>query len=172
MRDIAFGQYYPVSSPIHRLDPRLKIIFTVMYIVTMFFVASYAGYALVLCFLLAVCLAAHVPPKAMFKSIKGIIILLIITAILNLFFYAGETSVEWTWWIFTVSPEAIDFALKMMFRLILLIMGTTILTFTTGTSELTDAIESLFKPLNLIKIPVRDIALIMSIALRFIPGLI
>ena len=66
MRDIAFGQYYPVSSSIHRLDPRLKIIFTVMYIVTMFFVASYAEYALVLCFLLAVCLAAHVPPKAMF----------------------------------------------------------------------------------------------------------
>lgn len=172
MRDIAFGQYYPVSSPVHRLDPRLKIIFTVLYIVTMFFVSSYFGYALVLCFLLTVCAVAHVPPKAMFKSIKGIIILLIITAILNLFFYAGETSVEWTWWIFTVSPEAIDFALKMMFRLILLIMGTTILTFTTGTSELTDAIESLFKPLNLIKIPVRDIALIMSIALRFIPGLI
>ena len=169
MRDIAFGQYYPVSSPIHRLDPRLKIIFTIMYIVTMFFVASYAGYALVLIFLLSVCLIAHVPPKAMFKSIKGIIVLLIITAILNLFFYAG---VEWSWWIFTISPEAIDFALKMMFRLILLIMGTTILTFTTGTSELTDAIESLFKPLNLIKIPVRDIALIMSIALRFIPGLI
>ena len=144
MRDVAFGQYYPVSSPIHRLDPRLKIIFTIMYIVTMFFVASYAGYALVLIFLLSVCAISHVPPKAMFKSIKGVIVLL----------------------------EAIDFALKMMFRLILLIMGTTILTFTTGTSELTDAIESLFKPLTLIKIPVRDIALIMSIALRFIPGLI
>ena len=80
MRDVAFGQYYPVSSPVHRLDPRLKIIFTVLYIVTMFFVASYFGYALVLIFLLSVCGVAHVPPKAMLKSIKRVIILLMITA--------------------------------------------------------------------------------------------
>ena len=172
MRDVAFGQYYPVSSPVHRLDPRLKIVFTLLYVVTMFFVASYTAYAVILIFLLALCGLSHVPPSAMFKSIKGIIILLILTSILNLFFYGGETSVVWQWWIFKVSPEAIDSALKLMFRLILLIMGTTMLTFTTGATELTDGIESLLKPLTLIKVPVRDLAVIMSIALRFIPILI
>ena len=172
MRDVAFGQYYPVASPVHRLDARLKILFTLLYVVTMFFVASYTAYAVILIFLLSVCAIARIPVSAMFKSIKGILILLIITSILNLFFYGGETSVVWQWWIFKVSPEAIDSALKLMFRLILLIMGTTMLTFTTGATELTDAIESLLKPLNLIKVPVRDIAIIMSIALRFIPILI
>ena len=172
MRDVAFGQYYPVSSPVHRLDPRLKIVFTLLYVVTMLFVASYTAYAVILIFLLALCGLSHVPPTAMFKSIKGIIILLILTSILNLFFYGGETSVVWQWWIFKVSPEAIDSALKLMFRLILLIMGTTMLTFTTGATELTDGIESLLKPLTLIKVPVRDLAVIMSIALRFIPILI
>lgn len=172
MRDVAFGQYYPVSSPVHRLDPRLKIVFTLLYVVTMFFVASYTAYAVILIFLLALCGLSHVPPSAMFKSIKGIIILLILTSILNLFFYGGETSVVWQWWIFKVSPEAIDSALKLMFRLILLIMGTTMLTSTTGATELTDGIESLLKPLTLIKVPVRDLAVIMSIALRFIPILI
>ncbi|MDE5618225.1 MAG: energy-coupling factor transporter transmembrane protein EcfT [Clostridia bacterium] len=172
VRDVAFGQYYPVASPVHRLDARLKILFTLLYVVTMFFVASYTAYAVILIFLLSVCAIARIPVSAMFKSIKGILILLIITSILNLFFYGGETSVVWQWWIFKVSPEAIDSALKLMFRLILLIMGTTMLTFTTGATELTDAIESLLKPLNLIKVPVRDIAIIMSIALRFIPILI
>lgn len=170
MRDISFGQYYPTNSPIHRLDPRAKLIFTLLYMVFIFFVNSYATYLLVAVFLLSTTLLAKVPIKALFKSIKAITFLILLTMILNLVMYKKGTVLA-EWWIFTITDIGIDNAFKLAFRLIFLIMGTSLLTFTTTPMELTDGIESLLKPLKYIKVPVHDIAMTMSIALRFIPSL-
>lgn len=170
MRDITFGQYYPTASPIHRMDPRAKLIFTFLFIIFIFFVQSYTVYAAILAFILAVTLIAKLPLGMVLKSIKGILILVLITAILNLFLYR-EGKVLCEWWIFRITLGGIDFAIKMAIRLIFLVIGSCILTLTTTPMELTDAIESLLKPLKYIKVPVHDIAIIMSIALRFIPGL-
>lgn len=170
MRDISFGQYYPTNSPIHRLDPRAKLIFTLLYMVFIFFVNSYTTYLLVAVFLLSTTLLAKVPVKALFKSIKAITFLILLTMILNLVMYKKGTVLA-EWWIFTITDIGIDNAFKLAFRLIFLIMGTSLLTFTTTPMELTDGIESLLKPLKYIKVPVHDIAMTMSIALRFIPSL-
>ena len=170
MRDVSFGQYYPTGSVIHRLDPRAKIIFMLIYMVIIFFVASYCGYALVALFLFTVTAVAKIPIKTLFKSVKAILVLMIFTAVINIFFYhEGKVLVDW--WIIEITLGGIDFAIKMALRISLLVMGTSLLSFTTTPVELTDAIESLLHPLTYIKVPVHDIALIMSIALRFIPGL-
>ncbi|MEG2085173.1 MAG: energy-coupling factor transporter transmembrane component T [Clostridia bacterium] len=171
MRDVTFGQYYPTNSPIHKLDSRAKIIFTFLYILSIFFVVSYVSYAVVALFLLTIILMSKIPLKMVLKSIKGVMFLILFTVILNLFMYkGGEPLVHW--WIFTITAEGIDFTIKMALRLFFLIIGTSLLTFTTTPMELTDGIESLMKPLKYIKFPVHDFALIMSIALRFIPTLI
>lgn len=170
MRDVSFGQYYPTGSIIHRLDPRAKLIFALLYMIVIFFVASYCGYALVALFLFTVTAIAKIPLKTLFRSVKAILVLMIFTALINIFFYhEGKVLVEW--WIIEITLGGIDFAIRMALRISLLVMGTSLLSFTTTPVELTDAIESLLKPLNYIKVPVHDIALIMSIALRFIPGL-
>lgn len=170
MRDVAFGQYYPTGSVVHRLDPRAKVIFSLLFMITIFFVVSYAGYALVALFLLSVCLISKIPVKSVLKSVKAILFIMLFTAIINIFFYdSGKVLAEW--WIFKITLGGIDFAIKMALRISLLVMGTSLLSFTTTPMELTDAIESLLKPLKYIGVPVHDIALIMSIALRFIPGL-
>lgn len=170
MRDVSFGQYYPTGSIVHRLDPRAKVIFSIIFMVTIFFVSSYAGYALVALFLVSVCLISKIPVGNVVKSVKAIIFIMIFTAIINIFFYdSGKVLFEW--WKIKITLGGIDFAIKMALRISLLVMGTSLLSFTTTPMELTDAIESLLSPLKLIKVPVHDIALIMSIALRFIPGL-
>ena len=170
MRDVSFGQYYPTGSIVHRLDPRAKVIFSIIFMVTIFFVVSYVGYALVALFLATVCLISKIPIKNVLKSIKAILFIMLFTAIINIFFYdSGKVLVEW--WVIKITLGGIDFAIKMALRISLLVMGTSLLSFTTTPMELTDAIESLLKPLKYIKVPVHDIALIMSIALRFIPGL-
>ena len=170
MRDVSFGQYYPTNSVVHRLDPRAKVVFSILFMVTIFFVVSYAGYALVALFLLTVCLLSKIPVKNVIKSVKAILFIMLFTAIINIFFYdSGKVLVEW--WKIKITLGGIDFAIKMALRISLLVMGTSLLSFTTTPMELTDAIESLLKPLKYIGVPVHDIALIMSIALRFIPGL-
>lgn len=170
MRDVSFGQYYPTGSVVHRLDPRAKVVFSILFMVTIFFVFSYAGYAVVALFLLAVCLFSKIPVKNVIKSVKAILFIMLFTAIINIFFYdSGRVLFEW--WRIKITLGGIDFAIKMALRISLLVMGTSMLSFTTTPMELTDAIESLLKPLKYIKVPVHDIALIMSIALRFIPGL-
>ena len=170
MKDVTFGQYYPTNSVIHRLDPRAKLIFALVYMITIFFVASYCGYALVALFLVAVTLIAKVPLKTLLRSVKAILVIMIFTAIINIFFYHdGRVLVDWG--LIQITLGGIDFAIKMALRISLLVMGTSLLSFTTTPVELTDALESLLKPLSYIKVPVHDIALIMSIALRFIPGL-
>ena len=171
MKDVTFDQYYPAESVIHRLDARAKIIFSLLYMIGIFFVASYTMYLAVFIFLVSVVALAKIPLKLLFKSVKAILFILFFTAIINVLFYKqGNVLVEW--WIIRITDEGINFAIKMMLRLSLLVMGTSLLTFTTTPTALTDAIESLLKPLTYIKVPVHDLAIIMSIALRFIPGLI
>lgn len=170
MRDMTFGQYYPTGSPVHKLDARVKLICTILYIVFIFFIPSYVGYAVTLVFLLTVIAIAKIPLGAMLKSVKGILFLMIFMAILNVLFYKdGEILVNW--WIIRITDKGIDFAIKMSLRLIFLVMGASLLTLTTSPMELTDGIESLLKPLKYLHIPVHDLALVMSITLRFIPTL-
>lgn len=168
MRDMTLGQYYPADSFTHKLDPRVKLLLVIAFIVMVFLVKNLIAYsAIILCVVIGT-LVSRIPLIKVFKSIKGIIFLVLFTAVLNLIFHKGET-VLWSWWRITISVEGIFFSLKMALRLILLVAGTTLLTYTTTPTGLTDGMESLMYPLKLIKVPTHDIAVIMSIALRFIP---
>ncbi len=170
MRDMAFGQYYPTNSPIHKLDPRAKLIFSLLFMIFIFFAKSYTAFFYVIIFLSAVTIIAKIPLKIVLKSLKLVLFLLIFTGLINLFLY-NEGRVLAHWWVFTITDRGIDFTIKLALRLSLLIIGTSMLALTTTPMELTDAIESLLKPLKYIKVPVHDIAITMSIALRFIPTL-
>ena len=168
MRDMTLGQYYPADSFTHKLDPRVKLLLVIAFIVMVFLVKNLIAYsAIILCVVIGT-LVSRIPLFKVLKSIKGIIFLVLFTAVLNLIFHKGET-VLWSWWRITISVEGIFFSLKMALRLILLVAGTTLLTYTTTPTGLTDGMESLMYPLKLIKVPTHDIAVIMSIALRFIP---
>lgn len=170
MRDMAFGQYYTTNSPIHKLDPRAKLIFSLLFMIFIFFAKSYTAFFYVIIFLSAVTIIAKIPLKIVLKSLKLVLFLLIFTGLINLFLY-NEGRVLAHWWVFTITDRGIDFTIKLALRLSLLIIGTSMLALTTTPMELTDAIESLLKPLKYIKVPVHDIAITMSIALRFIPTL-
>ena len=167
----SFGQYYPADSIIHKMDPRCKLVLTIIYMVAIFLVKSYLGYVTTILLLLSTIFISKVPLKVVFKSIKAVLFLLIFTLIINLLFYKQGTVLV-SWWKITITWQGIDYAIKMLFRLTLLVMGASMLTFTTTATELTDGIESLLYPLKFIKVPVHDIAIIMSIALRFIPTLV
>lgn len=169
-RDVAFGQYYPAKSFIHKMDARIKIVLSLLYMVGIFFIQSFFGFGVIFVFLALMIIASRVPFKSVVKSIKPILILLVFTTILNLFFVSsGDVLVEW--WIFRITYGGLIFAGKMILRLLLLVMGASILTLTTTPVDLTHAIEKLLKPLNVIHFPVHELALIMSITLRFIPSL-
>lgn len=169
-KDVAFGQYYPVNSPVHRLDARVKLISTILFVVSIFFVKSYFGFMLTAALLIGIILLARLPIMSVLKSVRGILFIVLITAILNLFLIKdGEVLVEWK--IFMITKNGVHTTIKMVLRLVLLISGASLLSLTTTPVELADGIESLMAPLKLIKVPVRDIAMIMSIALRFIPTL-
>lgn len=175
MRDISFGQYYPVKSFIHSLDARIKILVTFLFMISVFFIVSYTMFVFMFLAVTVVIAVSHVPFKIVLKTIKGILFLLIFTAIINIFFtssgnvlvpiHIGRIDMS-------ITDQGINFAVKMAMRFTLLVIGSSILTFTTTPTELTDALEFLLKPLTYIKIPVHDLAIIMSIALRFIPGLV
>ncbi len=168
MRDVSFGQYYPSQSFVHKCDPRTKLIFLIAYIVAIFLAKNF--YALGACALVFILIVAFsgVPLKSLLRSVKGILFLLLFTAILNLFFYSGET-VLWQWKFIKITQEAIYFTLFLIARLFLLVLSSSVLTLTTTPVSLTDGIESLLKPLKYIRFPVHELALIMAIALRFIP---
>ena len=169
-RDVAFGQFYPAKSFVHRMDPRVKILLNLLYMVAIFLVQSYFGYALMLAYLLISIFASRIPLKSVLKSVKGIIFLALFTAIINLFFVkSGNLLVDW--WIFKIYDDGINFAVKMIVRLVFLVTSASLLTLTTTPVDLTHGIESLLKPLTWIKVPVDEFALIMSITLRFIPTL-
>lgn len=171
LNDVTFGQYYPAKSVIHRLDPRTKLLALIAFIVLIFVSDNF--YSLFACGLVIIIsiAAAHVPFGRVLRSVKGIIFILLFTAILNLFFYKGK-NLLWGWGIITIYREGIIFTVFLMFRLFFLVMASSVLTLTTTPVELTDGIESLLKPLKYIRFPVHELALIMSIALRFIPTLI
>ncbi len=171
LNDVTFGQYYPVKSFVHRLDPRFKILALIAYIVMLFVADNF--YALGACALVltAAIIASRVPIGSVLRSVKGIIFILIFTSFLNIFFHKGET-VYWQWGIMTVTLEGIIFSGFLILRLFFLVMASSVLTLTTTPVSLTDGIESLLKPLKYIRFPVHELALIMSIALRFIPTLI
>ena len=172
MRNVAFGQYYPTGSVVHRLDPRLKILLMLFFVILIFFVKTFVGYAFYAALILVTTLIARVPLRFLLRSIKGVLFLVIFITIINVFFYSVPVeNTLWHWWVLSVSVEGLLHAAKMALRIILLVTGPAILTFTTTPMELTDALESLLSPLKLVKFPVRDLAVIMSIALRMIPTL-
>lgn len=171
LRDITIGQYYPADSKVHELDPRTKILLTFVYIISIFMVDTFVGYVFLFLALAAAIKLTKVPFKFMIKGLKGILFILIFTAVLNVFFTRGEHIIT-EWWIFTLSVEGIILAIEMAVRLVLLIIGTSILTLTTTPIQLTDGIESLLKPFEKIGIPAHEIAMMMSISLRFIPILL
>ena len=171
IRDITIGQYYPQHSPIHKIDARVKILITFLFIITLFFVNTFTGYAFVIVCLTAVIRASKVPLKFMLKGIKGIFIIIVFTAFINVFMTKGEHPL-FQWGVFTVTLEGILLAIKMCVRLILLIIGSSLLTLTTTPIQLTDGMEYLLRPFKKIGVPAHEIAMMMTIALRFIPTLL
>ncbi len=171
LKDVTFGQYYPVNSFAHKSDPRVKLLALIAFIVALFLAKNFYGMAL--CFLVLVIsiAASRVPVGKVLRSVKGILILLAFTAILNLFFHGGEHLLV-HWKFINIYREGIIFTVFLVLRLFFLVMGSVLLTLTTTPVELTDGIESLLTPLKWIRFPVHELALIMSIALRFIPTLI
>lgn len=173
MREIALGQYYPVDSVLHRLDPRTKIVLMIAYITMIFFVKTFIGFGIVFVFLAASILLSRVPVGKVLKSLKTIMFLVLFTVIMSLLFYAGkEEDLIWRWGIIKVYRAGLINAGLMALRLMFLVVGPTLLTFTTTPVALTDGLESLLKPLTYIKFPVHELAMIMSIALRLIPTLV
>lgn len=168
MNNVVFGQYYPTGSVVHRLDARIKLLAVIFYIVTVFFIRDYVMYAAMFLFIIALTLIAKIPLRVLLRTVRTIVFLVLVTSIINLFFTSGE--VLWVHWKFIkIYKEGVEHAIKLALRLILLMLFPSLLTLTTTPMELTDALESLMKPLKLIKVPVHAIALIMSIALRMIP---
>lgn len=167
---ITFGQYYPADSAIHRLDPRTKLVLTIALAIALFIPNGFISLLTVALFVFAVYLLSKVPLKLAFNSIKAILPLIIIMTVLNVLYLGGGT-VLFKWWVFTVSTEGIRKAIFMAVRIILLIITTSLLTYTTSPIDLTDGLERLLRPLKVIKVPVHDLAMIMTIALRFIPTL-
>lgn len=171
LKDVTFGQYYPVNSFAHKSDPRIKLLALIAYIVALFLAKNFYGMALCLMVLIVSIAASRVPPLRVMRSVKGILILLAFTAVLNLFFHGGEHLLV-HWKFIKIYREGIIFTVFLVLRLFFLVMGSALLTLTTTPVELTDGIESLLTPLKWIRFPVHELALIMSIALRFIPTLI
>lgn len=166
-KDITLGQYYPSDSILHRLDPRVKLFGTMVFIVSLFIVNNYIGYLLAAAFLLMAIALSKVPIKFMVRGLKSIVFLMVFAGICNLFMVQGE--VIFTVWKLNITREGLSAAIKMIFRLIFLIMGSSIMTLTTTPTQLTDGLEKGLRVLRIIKVPVHEIAMMMSIALRFIP---
>ena len=171
IRDITIGQYYPADSVLHRLDPRVKLAGTMLFLIAVFSSRGIAGFALITIFLAAVIRLSGVPLKYMLKGLKAVLILMVITALFNLFLTDGQP-VFWQWKFIRGTGEGIATAIKMIFRLTYLILGTSVMTLTTTPNQLTDGLEKSLKPLGALHVPVHEIAMMMAIALRFIPILI
>ena len=172
LRDITIGQHFPGNSLVHRFDPRLKLVLTIAYIVLLFAASNPLGLALSILFLGGMYMVAKIPFKMILKSLKPILPIVIFTAVLNLLFGAGEGEPLVRVWFLTIYAEGVRYAVLMAVRVMALIAGTSLLTYTTSPIVLTDAIEQLLKPLGKLHFPVHELAMMMSIALRFIPTLI
>ena len=153
-KDVAFGQYYPSNSPVHRLDARVKLLLTLLFVISIFFIKTYFGFMLTLAVLLIVILLARLPIMSVLKSVRGILFIVVFTAVINLFFIKeGEVLVHSG--IIMITKTGVHTTVKMVLRLVLLISGASLLSLTTTPAELADGLESLMAPLKLIKVPVR-----------------
>lgn len=171
LKDITLGQYFPGSSVIHRLDPRTKLIMLVVYIVALFLAKSWISYGLMLAFLIVVIRISTIPAKSILKGMKPLAMILVFTGVLNLFF-TQEGAVLLDLGFATITSGGLSRAFFMVVRILMLITGTFLLTYTTSPISLTDGLESLLDPLNKLKVPVHELSMMMCIALRFIPTLI
>ena len=172
LKDITLGQYFPGESVIHRLDPRTKLIMLVVYIVALFMAVSWVSCGIMAAFLLVAIKISTIPPKSIVKGMKPLVMILVFTGILNLFFTTGEGTPLVSFWVLTIYAEGITRAFFMVVRILMLISGTFLLTYTTSPIALTDGLESLMGPLKKVGVPVHELSMMMCIALRFIPTLI
>lgn len=170
IKDITLGQYYQTDSVIHRLDPRVKLVATFGFIISLFVADNLAGYVVAALFLVLVIRLSRVPVKFMVRGMKAIVFLLVFAAVFNLFLTPGEVLVSF--WKLKITKEGVKIASLMAARLCFLIMGSLVMTLTTTPNQLTDALEKLLGPLKRLRVPVHEIAMMMSIALRFIPILL
>ena len=171
IKNVSLGQYFPGNSIIHRMDPRIKLVLVVAIIVLIFMMDTLAGNLVVFGFLALTIILSRVNFKFVLRGLKPLLFIIILTFVLNTFFYSGGTEL-FSWWIFRISQEGLMNAIRLAVRLIFLITATTLLTLTTSPIALTDGIESLLKPLKKVKFPVHELAMMMTIAMRFIPTLI
>lgn len=171
IKDITIGQYFPGSSPIHKMDSRVKLLLDILYLVILFTAQSFTGLLAGLLFMVICYIIARIKLVMILKSVRPILPLMLFTAILNLLFIKGETPL-FSWWIISIYPEGIRTSLFMLVRILALIVGMSLLTYTTSPIMLTDAIERLLSPLKKIHFPVHELSMMMTIALRFIPTLI
>ena len=170
LRDITLGQYYQTESVIHKMDPRVKLGGTILFIISLFFFKNYAGYVIAALFLGLVIRLSKVPFKFMVKGMKTIVMLMLITVVFNLFLTPGTPL--FTIWKLTITQEGLKMAISLAVRLTLLIIGSSVMTLTTTPNNLTDGMEKMMGPLKVFKVPVHEVAMMMSIALRFIPILL
>ncbi len=170
LKDITLGQYFPGDTLAHRLDPRTKLLLVVVYIAALFTAKNWFSYGLVLLVLICCMVISRIGPKTLLTGLKPLILIIVLTAILNLFYTDGRVLVRF--WIFRITAEGIKSAFFMVMRIIMLISGTFLLTYTTSPIALTDGLEKLLGPLKKIRVPVHELSMMMSIALRFIPTLV
>ncbi len=171
LKDITLGQYFPGDTIVHRLDPRTKILVVIIFIVALFLAVDWISYAIMF-LITAMCIKlSSIRLKSLMKGLKPLVFIILLTGILNLF-YTKEGTVLLDWWIFTVTTGGIKRAFLMVVRIMLLVCGTLLLTYTTSPLALTDGLEMLLNPLKKIKVPVHEMSMMMSMALRFIPTLI
>lgn len=170
LKDITLGQFFPGTSVVHRLDPRTKLLMLVGYIVALFVASGWVSYAVCFVFLAVSIALSRIPLRSIFRGLKPLVFILIFTGVLNVFFTPGTPIFRWGF--ITITWEGLAQAAKMMLRILMLISGTFLLTYTTSPIALTDGLESLLGPLKAIKVPVHELSMMMCIALRFIPTLI
>ena len=171
LKDITLGQYFPGNSVIHRMDPRTKLVGLIFYIIALFTAVSWVSYGIMLLFLIVMVALSTIQVKALFKGMKPLVFILIFTGLLNLLFTGGDTVLA-RFWKITITQEGIIRAIIMVMRILMLISATFLMTYTTSPIQLTDGLESLLSPLKKIRVPVHELAMMMCIALRFIPTLI
>jgi energy-coupling factor transport system permease protein len=171
LKDITLGQYFPGNSPVHKLDPRTKLVMLIVYIIALFSAVSWLSYGICFGFLVLTVAISRIPPKSLLRGMKPMIFILVFTGMLNLFFYA-EGTVLASFWGITVTTGGIIRAIFMVARILMLISATFMLTYTTSPIALTDGLESLLSPLKKLHLPVHELSMMMCIALRFIPTLI
>lgn len=172
LKDITLGQYFPGDSVLHNMDPRMKIIITFIYVAALFFVKNFSGFVLIFLFVFLCVSLSKIPFKFVLKGLKPLLFIIVFTGLLNMFMTSGKTAFQIPYTPLRATWEGIRLAFFMIFRLILLIMGTSVLTLTSSPISLTDGIETLLGPLKKIKVPVHELAMMMTIAIRFIPTLL